>query len=168
MLTRARRFINASRATKRSSNPAICGKKASVERCAVAMCRAYRAFLRRSLTRLYRPYISGVEEAVVRPEIRPPGLLQELGRIPTAPALGSRRYPHMHTRHPEEARQRVLHRFAQADILSPSGHSEGGSGVGQGRQRGEGGSAADEHGNRRHGGCVIDRPDTRPAKAWAG
>lgn len=55
-----------------------------------------------SLTRLSRAYI-GVEEAVVRPKICPSGLLQELGRIPAASALGSRRYPHMYACHSEEA-----------------------------------------------------------------
>ena len=50
------------------------------------------------------PSISGVEETLVRPEVRTSGLLQELGRIPTASALGPRRYPHMHPGYPQEAR----------------------------------------------------------------
>jgi hypothetical protein len=91
------------------------------------------AFLCGSLTRLYLAYISGLEETLVRPEICPPGLLQELGRIPTASALGPRRHPHMHTSHSQEARQRVVHRFTQADVLPPGGLSEGSPGMGQGR-----------------------------------
>ena len=115
-----------------------------------------------------RGYISGLEEALVRPEICAPSLLQELGRIPAAPALRPRGYPHMHTGHSQEARQYVLHRLAQTNVLSSSRVSEGSSRMGQGRQRGKGGSTADKHGHRRHGGCVIDRPDTRSTETWAG
>ena len=90
--------------------------------------------LRRSLTRCYRGYIyPGLEEAVVRVEICSPGILQDFGRIPATPALGPRRYSHLHTCHSQEARQHLLHRLTQADVLPPSGLSEGSAGMGQSR-----------------------------------
>ena len=166
--TGARRRTDADRVTKPSSNPVTCGKKASVERCARISDCLYTAFPRGSLTGLYRAYISGLEETLVRSEICPPGLLQELGRIPTASASGPRRYSHVHTRRSQEARQRFLYCFAQADVLSAGEYSEGSPGMGQGRQRGKGGHAADAHGHRGYRGCVIYRPDTRSKETWAG
>lgn len=65
-----------------------------------------------------------LEAAMVRAAPRAPGVLQDFGRIPAAPAAGAARRAHVHARRAQAARQHVWGRDRNKDVL-PAGRVAG-------------------------------------------